>query len=1306
MVFRSGIWQSRTRIRSSNCKELLQQGRGKLQSGLKGHQRKTNVKRILHRVHRQDLIDDAGRGWRSPWLRQASLIAITGILGSIILGLALLFYFSKSTEGLPLKIKNHFAWTYGPTAILTIVVAYWRQIDTASKALTPWDELRRGNAEPSKSILLDYMSPLQAISLYEAIRAKHGAIVVTITGFVILKLLTLASTGLLFSTPTALSSVNRNIIRNTQLDGALYEPTSFPGLFDPSMAYTAYAVMANGLRHPEGTTTELVYEQIQPLLRNRVENTTLKTRVNALIPMFSCESAPVDIYLQPANVTDVHPEDTIKLLFPECTLRNDGKGTSVYALNPRNLVCPKRQLSPLLQQIDCIDQTASDADQHWQLLTLADYRYQQSFANTTGLSLGDSNVVASSSSRQVEKVIGVACRSDFLMEEVEVIYDYSQDPPFILVIRVPQSRSIKLDNFTGADLGLLTTSALTAGAGMFGNFVDNQAVLEYPNTLFKMMAQTSNGSYETLLDEGVMINAAEKVLNQVAIQSVSKYLVRAAISTISGTVSEVEERLQVNEAAFIVMLCASGLLVVLTFTLFFICPQRACSNDPMPISNTALVLSLSNEMKPLLDKNMHVGGETRADLHDRMKDCTFSLVPRKSHDQILVSFQPTITSSIQDTTPKSSPVETQQWWTPLTLQRWVLAPALGLPLAALIVLEVLQQLCDRYTGIATLPAQASDVSIIIYTRFLPALFMLLVATLINALDFNVLLLAPFNALRAESDVPPAQSVLVSFLGLPVPVTIWKSLRLRHCGVLLSTIAALIASILTIIVSGLFTIENIASSQAVFLVRMDQFNSTWINSAKNDSSAAVLSSLTESLGLDYPAFTFAEYAFPTLRTSIGTDGPNASDPKVRIQLPALRSDLGCVQLSKEMMNVSATFNTRINAASASVFARVPLPPECQLGGSDGNLTELEFDNSFSMRGNTSFVGKILDLHVGPFDSISASSSGELSPNTQRDNPPDCPSLAFIFGYANVDVPAETTITALMCYQYIDELEANVTMTWPSLTILPSQPPVPDEITRRRLPSGPNGETAFQFRLQVHMDDEFSSFNQSTDNTTTTSGSAPPLDNFFQGAIFGKSALDPALLRSKDDKAVGQVYDAIRGLYRRYMAQAISANMRVPATATATATATGPTTKQPTLTGTLERAHVSRRVMQNRTAKLILQCQLGAIFVLSSLAMYLTQLRNILPYNPCCIAGVAALFAQSRMCDLDDWVGRRVLEDGGKGFRDGCWTFRLGWWDLNGPVSEGGPGRWYGVDALEVGGGASAEEAPVEPVGVDERYPAWV
>ena len=77
------------------------------------------------------------------------------------MALILVWHTVATSAGLSIRIiQNHYVWTYGPTAVLVIVISFWRQVDYYCKARTPWQEMRNGATKASRSMLLDYISPL------------------------------------------------------------------------------------------------------------------------------------------------------------------------------------------------------------------------------------------------------------------------------------------------------------------------------------------------------------------------------------------------------------------------------------------------------------------------------------------------------------------------------------------------------------------------------------------------------------------------------------------------------------------------------------------------------------------------------------------------------------------------------------------------------------------------------------------------------------------------------------------------------------------------------------------------------------------------------------------------------------------------------------------------------------------------------------------------------------------------------------------------------------------------------------------
>ncbi|KAH7195352.1 hypothetical protein DER44DRAFT_814067 [Fusarium oxysporum] len=96
------------------------------------------------------------------WLSKYALLMFCVIFITLAASLIVLKYVSDAQDGSPLNFSSgEYTWTYGPTAILVIVLT------------EPWRELQSGPVVASKSLLLDYVSPFQPFSAFHAFRIGH-----------------------------------------------------------------------------------------------------------------------------------------------------------------------------------------------------------------------------------------------------------------------------------------------------------------------------------------------------------------------------------------------------------------------------------------------------------------------------------------------------------------------------------------------------------------------------------------------------------------------------------------------------------------------------------------------------------------------------------------------------------------------------------------------------------------------------------------------------------------------------------------------------------------------------------------------------------------------------------------------------------------------------------------------------------------------------------------------------------------------------------------------------------------------------
>lgn len=213
----------------------------------------------------------------------------------------------------------------------------------------------------------------------------------------------------------------------------------------------------------------------------------------------------------------------------------------------------------------------------------------------------------------------------------------------------------------------------------------------------------------------------------------------------------------------------------------------------------------------------------------------------------------------------------------------------------------------------------------------------------------------------------------------------------------------------------------------------------------------------------------------------------------------------------------------------------------------------------------------------------------------------------------------------------------------------------------------------------------------------------IDGFVKTLVDGNAGVPIESLLGEANQ--GALIEAGSRLYAEYMAQAISYNMRNATSLTNTVGSAASNTADGellggtlTFQGTLTRGPGSRwRLRQNRGPAVALE---ALLFLLAAVALLLVLFvvvwdgAEVLPHNPCSIAGTASLLAGSEVCSrryvpegAEWWSGERRREAGlWEGVR-----LRMGWWggdgDKNGPADRDGGGRGmrFGVHVVKGEGG---------------------
>jgi hypothetical protein len=285
-----------------------------------------------------------------------------------------------------------------------------------------------------------------------------------------------------------------------------------------------------------------------------------------------------------------------------------------------------------------------------------------------------------------------------------------------------------------------------------------------------------------------------------------------------------------------------------------------------------------------------------------------------------------------------------------------------------------------------------------------------------------------------------------------------------------------------------------------------------------------------------------------------------------------------------------------------------------------------------------------------------------------NSPACPSVGFFYGMINELDKSMDNITAFVCSQSFQEIDTTTTFIASEMTISTENPPVINESSVRWV-ANTSGSAMFVDQVQ-----NWAPWSRLADTSLQT-GTPQNIDSFFQTLMLGTEGIpfEELLGEANEQRLVA----AVEHLYRKYMAQAISANMRALLPLSVAA---------PSYNAMLPASNTQARLVQHDTSKLILQILLGIMLFCNLIILpYTRRFRRLLPYCPWSLFGVMALFIGSELCDEHkvlpvgaESMSNEELEEVLRG-----WVFSLGWWGV-------GEEKRYGIDVGRARAEADADE----------------
>lgn len=1167
------------------------------------------------------------------WTSPVALVTFLGIFIVMIAMTILLRVLSQSRNGFVLSSStNPYTYKYGPTAVLTLVVALWRQVDNATRYNAPWLEMSKGFTIGQRGVLLDYVSPILPSALWSATRNRHWRVVTTIFVFGLLKLAILFSTGLLvphqISATTAVSSIALKPLSGASGNSDT-KSSSFSYYSD-----RLYANVVSNLTFPPGITLEAAFQEMSDI-RDFPPESVVTAQVLGFFPSLKCEEVAINVSYGLSYIVDGSGEhnDPLELSFqsPRCSGSLLPHQPSCSYASWTNCDFDSTYLSwTSSAYCEAFDDGQNYPDQEnalvFALLKMAKDRGSQG--------TGESKVLWTS---------GLLCETLYSVETADLTVD-TEYPyyPGGKTLSQPTSR-------TGEQIAGYAPSNLTADFAVEMNYFSQPdsflkivpatyAKFDYSNLDFMfqlMLTVTSDFDVEKLHDTAALTESTNKMFKALSVQFVGPWLSFPDHLTTNGTFISPGQKLFVQLSATWEMCVVLGVATLAVIILIIFAGPDL--EHPDSLSELAASATEDRNLVGLLSS---MGHKTDKQLND-LSHLKFAIC-RDSHGAPrLLSDNNQVPNHENQEEGSSSQCHITEWWTPLSATRWFAMICVLIPIIEIAVLETLQRKSDADDGICDTNLSLETANVLV--SLIPASIMLITAALYSSARFNVGVASPYHLMKKKP--PRLLQVNRNPAGDLPAFALFRCLTRGYYAAVTMIVATTIGTFLTIIVSGLYAVNGISRLEETTLFTTTQFNPSWNQASDNFTN--YFFPLVHQYGLSYPSGTFETFAYPNIQL-------DESDPDVArilrssnattldLTMPVTRASLDCslIPQSEIYYGPGTVYSmlpdgTKFPLPGVGFLATHPLPDTCQLStGIWKDSTNLIASANFSDDIDYTWA---LPLYVTP-------ESGKLD---SENYPADCPSIAFSIGHYLNDT-SNSGKTIYVCTQIQEELPALLRFKIPGFSLDPTFRPQLDELQARKI-------SGYQYYEPGSL---FTTSDFYTD---------------WVAEIVGLSLDD---MQGPDNAE--RFLNATQEVYRMIMALTIGDAMRVEASElNSTNTVSAVTQAGSEFTGTIIN-HNILRISQNKTPKIILQALLSAMLACFIAAYPLVDTRRTLPHNPCSVAGTLTLLLGSNFSRKI----QQVDEEGDAHGRDDKRLLNkrvtLGWWE----GSEGRPAR-FGVDIFDDG-----------------------
>ena len=775
------------------------------------------------------------------------------------------------------------------------------------------------------------------------------------------------------------------------------------------------------------------------------------------------------------------------------------------------------------------------------------------------------------------------------------------------------------------DMGLkpfnVTKKILRSLGGEWGEDIMN---IKWNSWFVLLNATQPQNNLSSFRNTSLMMELSTQVWQGLSAYVVKHDYMSPSNQTVNGTATSTQGRLYTQELPLRLMEALIALLLLFSVALCFLRPG-VFHRDPTSLGAHAMILARSPDLMGLLEGR---GAAPKQALRASLSGILASYPRNHGPESPAIAIQQFQTGS-ENPAEKAAADNSDQlkWWRPIPTRLWFRMCILVATLGVMIALEVLLQVSGREDGLG-------NVSLDGYLKYtwslLPPFLLALIGLLFSLVDSTARTAHPFQLLRkgraslADILYDPARQVSLMAVGRAA----WK----RHFPLLWATLPGLLAPVLTIVTSGLYTVNPVPWTYDAELQLQDwfSFRSRTELPASRDDEGWTMFKLIEFNDMPYPNWTHGSYAF----SRFGADNLRSHDGNdtalyVTTHVPATRYNMNCTLIGHYAGESYQTLNsTSFNSPTTGTqYLRIdPRPLGCDTapegnqttGHRDLWITQVQYTNDLGtsyIGGNYSFLAQYRDNYHSYYldrynQSVEAAGDNGLCGDEREHR-------FYALGKGSDE------LAMLHCVPYVEGLLVNATFSLPDLSLVTDVPIEPDMDSSVFLSDSPN------FNRTLSSNFEWKLLVSALVNGTSGVGWLPTL-------MPGPGDVDGRKLTA-----------AVEDLLGEYYAQEIHFNSREPLDGNYSDDNPFTRDGQPVMGKVTDLTRL--RLVQNEVSTRVLQCILGVMAVSLVAASVLDRGVRIIPRDPGSVASRMAYFAGGTMwrdvpVGADRWKDGEIIKWG--------------------------------------------------------------